>query len=120
MVYIEQNLRNQYSADSSATDILDTLEECLSKSLLDDIREYLPGFHPDLQVEIADDVVDFTNGDSVRYTGLKYIDRMLKAFYLLISEELGRDLGELIQVHKDGGHYKPTITINQTKTISFQ
>lgn len=106
MNYIEQDLRNQYPADGSATDILDTLEGRLSKSLLNDIREYLPGFHPDLQVEIADDVVDFTNGDSVRYTGLKYIDRMLKAFYLLISEELGLDLSELVQVHSNNSCIK--------------
>ena len=120
MKYIGQNLSNQFLIDGAASDILDSLTGRLSERLLEDIREYLPGFHPDLQVELADDIADFTSGDSVRYTGHKYIDRMLKAFYLLISEELGRDLGELIRVHKDGGHYRPTITINQTKTISFQ
>lgn len=120
MNYIEQNLRDQFPADGIASDVLDTLEGRLSKALLDDIREYLLGFHPDMQLEIANDMLDCTMGRSVHYTGLKFVDRMLKAFYLLISEELGRDLGELIQVHKYGGHYKPTITINQTKTISFQ
>lgn len=103
------------------------------------MREYLRGYSDDMQLEIADDLLDCATGQSIHYTGLTYVDRMLKAFYLLISEEMGRDLGELIALHQEGGGgkpseskslseaaphlkpspYRPTITINQTKTISF-
>lgn len=104
MKYIKQNLRNQFPVDDTASDILNTLEGRLSNSLLNDIREYLLGFQPGMQLEIANYMLDCTMGRSVHYTGLKYTDRMLKAFYLLISEELNRDLGELILVHRNGSH----------------
>lgn len=119
MNYYEQNLRDQFPIDGTSASVLDCLEGRVSDRLIKDMREYLRGYSDDMQLEIADDLLDCATGQSIHYTGLTYVDRMLKAFYLLICEEQGRDLGELIQTHKDGGHYKPTVTITSTKTISF-
>lgn len=120
MKYYEQNLRAQFPIDGTSASVLQCLEGRVSDRLISDMREYLLGYSDDMQLEIADNLLDCATGQSIHYTGLKYIDRMLKAFYLLIFEEQGKDIGELIQVHKDGGHYKPSVTITQTKTISFE
>lgn len=119
MKVYDQNLRDQFPIDSISNSVLDCLEGRVSDRLIKDMREYLRGYSDDMQLEIADDLLDCATGESIHYTGLTYVDRMLKAFYLLICEETGYDIGALVLDHKEGGHYKPTITINQTKTITI-
>lgn len=119
MKYIQQDLRDQYPVDGTSDSILDCLEGRISDKVITDMREYLRGYSDDMQLEIADNLLDCACGNSIHYTGLTYIDRMLKSWYLIIFEEIGRPLGELIQCHKEGGHYKPTVTITKTKQISI-
>ena len=95
-----KDMRAQCPIDSIANSVLDCLEDRISARLLSDIRENLRGFTEDMQLEIADDLLDCACQKSIHYTGIKHIDRMLEAYYLLICEETGYPTAQLLEDHQ--------------------
>ena len=85
----EQDLTYQFSVDGTAQDVMERLEDKVSPALLDTLNAMLLGFNDDMQLEIADDLLDFAYGQVVRTTGCPSADAVLNACYTWIAEEKG-------------------------------
>ena len=72
-----------------AESVLENVEERVSKELYDNMKDYLLGFTDDMQLEIADDLLDAVCHGWEHYTGIRHIDEKLNSFYQLIDEEVG-------------------------------
>ena len=86
---IEQDLTCQFSVDGIAQDVMECLEDKVSPKLLDILNAMLLGFNDDMQLEIADDLLDFAYGQVVHTTGCPSADAVLNACYTWIAEEKG-------------------------------
>ena len=86
---IEQDLRNEYSIESVAMSILDSLEGKVSPELLEWMKEILLGFNDDMQLEMADNLLDFAHGHVIHTTGCLSADAVLEACYCQIAAEQG-------------------------------
>lgn len=84
---INQDLSYEQHVDSIAMDVMDCLEDRVSPQLLDLLKEMLLGFNEDMQLEIADDLLDFVHGHVVHTTGCPSADSILMACYMWIAEE---------------------------------
>jgi hypothetical protein len=89
---IKQDLSDEQSVDMVAMTVMDLLEDRLSSELLELLKEMLLGFSPDMQLEIADDLLDFTCGRVIHTTGCMSADAVLKACYSWIADEKGFEL----------------------------
>lgn len=89
---IEQDLRDGYSIDGTSKIIMDCLEDKVSPELLELLKQMLLGFNDDMQLEIADNLLDFTNGHVVHTTGCPSADAVLEACYMWIAEDQGIEL----------------------------
>ena len=87
----EQDLTYQFSVDGIAQDVMECLEDKVSPALLDTLNAMLLGFNDDMQLEIADDLLDFAYGQMVHTTGCPSADAVLNACYTWIAEEKGVD-----------------------------
>ena len=85
----EQDLTYQFSVDGTAQDVMERLEDKVSPALLDTLNAMLLGFNDDMQLEIADDLLDFAYGQVVHTTGCPSADAVLNACYTWIAEEKG-------------------------------
>ena len=92
---IEQDLSYEQHVDSIAMSIMDMLEDRISPQLLDLLKEMLLGFSGDMQLEIADDLLDFVQGHSIHTTGCPSADSVLMACYMWIADEKGFKLNLL-------------------------
>ena len=86
---IDQNLKGEYCYDSTAIGVLENLEERVSIQLYDMIRDMLLGFEDGMQLEIADNLLDFTVKHVIHTTGCPSADYILEACYRWIAEEQG-------------------------------
>ncbi len=86
---IEQDLRDGYSIDGTSKIIMDCLEDKVSPDLLELLKQMLLGFNDDMQLEIADNLLDFAHGHVVHTTGCPSADAVLEACYKWIAEEKG-------------------------------
>ncbi len=86
---IEQDLRDGYSIDGTSKIIMDCLEDKVSPDLLELLKQMLLGFNDDMQLEIADNLLDFAHGHVVHTTGCPSADAVLAACYKWIAEEKG-------------------------------
>lgn len=93
--YIEQNLDDECGVDSVAFEVINCLEGKVSSALWDSIFNLLLGFSAEMQVEIADDLLDFVCDHKVHTTGCMSVDAVLKTCYRWIAEEQGFDKGEI-------------------------
>ena len=89
MKMINQDLRLEQPVDGVASFIMESLEDKVSPELLDFIYEMLLGFHVDMQLEIADDLLDFITMNMIHTTGCKAVDLILLTCYHRIAEEMG-------------------------------
>ena len=80
----EQDLTYQFGVDGTAQYVMECLEDKVSPKLLDLLNAMLLGFNDDMQLEIADDLLDFAYGQVVHTT-----DAVLNACYTWIAEEKG-------------------------------
>ena len=87
----EQDLTYQFGIDGTAQDVMECLKEKVSPALLDTLNAMLLGFNDDMQLEIADDLLDFAYGQMVHTTGCPSADAVLYACYTWIAEEKGVD-----------------------------
>jgi len=85
----EQDLTPQFGVDGTAQYVMECLEDKVSPKLLDILNAMLLGFNDDMQLEIADDLLDFAYGQVVHTTGCPSADAVLNACYTWIAEEKG-------------------------------
>ena len=85
----EQDLTYQFGVDGTAQYVMECLEDKVSPKLLDLLNAMLLGFNDDMQLEIADDLLDFAYGQVVHTTGCPSADAVLNACYTWIAEEKG-------------------------------
>ena len=85
----EQDLTYQFGVDGTAQYVMECLEDKVSPELLDILNAMLLGFNDDMQLEIADDLLDFAYGQVVHTTGCPSADAVLNACYTWIAEEKG-------------------------------
>ena len=85
----EQDLACLFGVDGTAQYVMECLEDKVSPELLDVLNAMLLGFNDDMQLEIADDLLDFAYGQVVHTTGCPSADAVLNACYTWIAEEKG-------------------------------
>ena len=85
----EQDVTYQFGVDGTAQYVMECLEDKVSPKLLDVLNAMLLGFNDDMQLEIADDLLDFAYGQVVHTTGCPSADAVLNACYTWIAEEKG-------------------------------
>ena len=86
---IDQDLKGEYNYDSTALRVIENLEDRVSIQLYDMIRDMLFGFDDGMQLEIADNLLDFTVMHVIHTTGCPSADYILEACYRWIAEEQG-------------------------------
>ena len=79
---IDQDLKGEYK-------VLENLEDRVSTQLYDMIRDMLLGFEEAMQLELADNLLDFTVLHVLHRTGCPSADYILEACYRWIAEEQG-------------------------------
>lgn len=92
MKVYEQDLTCQFGIDSTAQFIMDGLEDRVSPELLELLNAMLLGFSDDMQLEIADDLLDFVCMHVIHTTGCLSADAVLESCYKWIAEEKGIEL----------------------------
>lgn len=88
----EQDLTYQFGIDSTAQFIMDGLEDRVSPELLELLNSMLLGFSDDMQLEIADDLLDFVCMHVIHTTGCLSADAVLESCYKWIADEKGIEL----------------------------
>ena len=86
---IDQDLKGEYRYDVTAIRVLENLEDRVSIQLYDMIRDMLLGFEDGMQLEIADNLLDFVTMHVIHTTGCPSADFILEACYILIAEDQG-------------------------------
>ena len=81
------DLKDQNPIDSVARTVLENVETRITDDLYKDILESLRGFTDDIQLEIADDVLDYVCHKWVHKTNLKSVDTLLFGMYARIKEQ---------------------------------
>ena len=86
---IEQDLRDVQTTDPVAMMVMEIVEEKVSPMLFELLYEMLLGFTSEMQLEIADNLLDFAHGHVIHKTGCLSVDSVLGACYCWIAEEQG-------------------------------
>ena len=71
-----------------AESVLENVEERERKELYDEMVDYMYGFTENIQLEIANDLLDAVCYAWEHYIGIRHIDQKLKNFYQLIDKEM--------------------------------
>lgn len=98
MDVINEDYRGAFSIDSYAENLMGCLEDKVSPELLDLLNEMLLGFCDDMQVLMADGLMDFANHHLIHKTGCLSADSVLGACYCWIAEEHGIDQEEVMKL----------------------
>ena len=83
----DNDLRYQNPIDSVAQTVLENVKTRITNDLFNDIVESLRGFTEEVQLEIADDVLDYVCNKWVHKTNLKSVDTLLFGMYARIKEQ---------------------------------
>ena len=83
-----RDMKAECSIDGTARFVMECIEGRVSDKLYQDMMDYLPGFNDDMQLEIADNLLDAVCYGWQHYIGIPHIDTKMKSFYLLIEEEM--------------------------------
>ena len=81
------DLRDQNPIDSVARTVLENVKTRITDDLYNDIVESLRGFSEEIQLEIADDVLDYVCNKWVHKTNLRSVDTLLFWMYARIKEQ---------------------------------
>ena len=81
------DLRDQNPIDSVALTVLENVKTRITDDLYNDIVESLRGFTEEIQLEIADDILDYVCNKWVHKTNLKSVDTLLFGMYGRIKEQ---------------------------------
>lgn len=88
-IYCGKDLTLEYEVDPIALGVLKWLKRRISSRLWKMLRNMMLGFDDEMQLEIANDLWDFTCAHIIRTTGCASVDTVLIACYKLIAEERG-------------------------------
>ena len=88
---IKRDLANQYGVDATAFMVMDVLQEKVSPELWNLLYAMLLPFAAEMQLEMADDLLDFAHGYVIYTTGSPSADAVLEVCYRWIAEERGLD-----------------------------
>ena len=88
-IYFEANVSDQYDVDQIALNVMVWLKKRISSELWDLLHDMMLGFDEDMQLEIANNLWDFTCAHIIRTTGCISADTMLVYSYKLIAKEQG-------------------------------
>ena len=80
-------LRRQNPIDSVERTVLEYVKSRITDDLYNDVGESLRGFTEEVQLEIADDVLDYVCNKWVHKTNLKSVDTLLFGMYGRIKEQ---------------------------------
>lgn len=83
-----RNMRPECRIDGTAQSVMECIEGRVSDKLYQDMKDYLLGFTDDMQLEIADNLLDAVCHGWQHYIGIPHIDTKMKSFYFLIEEEM--------------------------------
>lgn len=83
----DYDLRDQNPIDSVAQTVLENVKTRITDDLFNDIVESLRGFTEEIQLEIADNVLDYVCNKWVHKTNLKSVDTLLFGMYARIKEQ---------------------------------
>ena len=84
----KRNMRPECRIDGTALSVMECIEGRVSDKLFQDMKDYLLGFTDDMQLEIADNLLDAVCSGWEHYINIPHIDTKMKSFYLLIEEEM--------------------------------
>lgn len=84
----KRNMRHECHIDVTAKSVMECIEGRISDKLYQDMMDYLLGFTDDMQLVIADNLLDAVCHGWEHYIGIPHIDNKMKSFYLLIEEEM--------------------------------
>lgn len=92
---IEQDLAPQFGIDVEAFQVLQCMADKISPELWNLLYAMLLPFDCDMQMEMADDLLDFICQHVIHTTGCPSADLTLKACYTWIAEEQGFEEKEI-------------------------
>jgi hypothetical protein len=84
---IIRDLSNEYGLDERAARIMQQVEDLVSENLLNNLIDCLLSFCDQMQVELAEDILDFALAHVVHTTGCKSADYILDYCYTCIALE---------------------------------
>lgn len=84
---IHQNLIADHQIDRVAEQVMTGLEDRVSPCLYGTLIMLVRGFDEDMQLEMADDLVDFAKYHLAHTTGVVSADIVLDLCYMMIAEE---------------------------------
>ena len=84
---ILQDLTSEFNIDERAARIMMLMEGEISNELLRVLVQELQGFCAQMQIEMAEDLLDFTIGHVVHTTGCRAVDFVLDYCYSHIANE---------------------------------
>ena len=86
----KNDLRMQFEIDETAYSVFVNIEGRVNDELYNQMYDYLLGFNADMQLVIADNLLDNSCYGWEHYTGIDHVDEKLRIFYFSIDKELGR------------------------------
>ena len=87
-----RDMRPECHIDVTAQSVMECVEGRVSDKLYQDMMDYLLGFTDDMQLEIADNLLDAVCYGWQHYIGIPHIDMIMQGFYLLIEEEISHSI----------------------------
>lgn len=86
---VNEDLTPEYSIESASMAMMDLLGKKVSLDLLDLLNSMLLGFCNEMQLEMADNLLEFAQTHVVNATGCPSADAALMACYQWIADEQG-------------------------------
>ena len=83
------DLREYYDVDNCAQKVMESFSKKISPQLYGMLMQQLLGFHSEMQLEMAVNLMDFANEQIARTTGCPSVDGVLDVCYSWISVEIG-------------------------------
>jgi hypothetical protein len=87
-----RDVRPEYSIDGTAKSVMECIEGRVSEELYQDMMTYLLGYSDNMQLEIADNLLDAVCYGWRHYIGIPQIDMIMHVFYILIEDEVNQQV----------------------------
>ena len=84
----KRNMRPECHIDGTAKSVMECIEGRVSDELYQDMMDYLLGYTNDMQLVIADNLLDAVCYGWQHYIGIPHIDNKMMGFYMLIEHEM--------------------------------
>ena len=84
----KRNMRPECHIDGTAKSVMECVKGRVSDELYQDMMDYLLGYTDNMQLEIADNLLDAVCSGWEHYINIPHIDTKMKSFYLLKEEEM--------------------------------